>query len=106
MNEWHGYILLERPPELAAVAWGRERAVLRRALERFPRDPRPARRWHARLARDGRREIVEGAFDRAALKRRGVVHIFGGVGCSWEASHRAALDYLRAHASEWEVFDG
>lgn len=128
MNEWHGYILLRRPPGLTNAEWQAVLAALRRVWDTRPDDPQPAKRLHWRASRDGRAVLVEATFDRRDLSAGDLqrlpryihnvvprlpvetiasglqdsVTVLGRDFVARKASGKAARAYLAANRQDWD----
>ena len=124
--DWHGYILIEKPPALTMAQWRDVLLALYRVLDNRADDPQPCNRLHYRLSLDKTKVLIETAFDDADLDiedlsrlPRYISNALDGVytpaQCrdalrnyitiatgGWDASRRKVLAYLKANAAEWE----
>ena len=105
MDNWHGYVLLEKPGPMPMTAWGNALNGLLAPLNGSPNDPQPARRLHTRTSLDGTKVIVEAVFPPGRLeaiknnKAKQTRWAFGG---EWMASGEEVRAYLTINIDEWE----
>jgi 2-hydroxychromene-2-carboxylate isomerase len=121
MAEWHGYILVGLKPGLALTVAQREkvRDTVRSVAVR--EDRLPQRMFQTRLSLDGSQAIYEAVWDRGKMEPDAVLgavakalglsasvlaanvdYRFFARGSTWEASRRAAIEFLVENAKSWE----
>ena len=116
VKTWRGYIVLTSLPNPAA----RERVHQAALTVGKQLAPSPAYITHGRVSLDGSMMLVEGEFTeeeladmkgiiggrssitKAAENAMGLLQL-GKPGCSYEESHKAALEYLATNRKDWET---
>jgi hypothetical protein len=128
MGDWHGYVVMEKPEVLTAGEWVTVLQALKQVLGRRDQSSMPAKRLHWRVSLNGRKVLLEGAFDLRDLDaedlgrlcryisealdgkytpaevRSGLhehVTVFGS-GQRWRVSGAAARAAIAADRAEWE----
>jgi hypothetical protein len=125
---WHGYVLMEKPAALTAGEWVTVLQALRGLLGRRNGSSMPARRLHWRVSLNGRKVLLEGAFDLRDLDVEDLgrlcryisealdgkytpaqigAGLSGNVrvlqsGLPWKVSGAAARAAIAANGAEWE----